>query len=176
MGRPPIGKTAMTGAERVARWRKKHAVTKPVTKPSTRNDGPLRARIQELEAALAAAHKPGERLLELEAELGRERIEHGATHSQYLRALDAIDGVWTRKQYNTILFCLHPDQRNNQSAERRDAAFHIVNRNEPFLLKKAERVTPPQPKPPTRAQMEAMKWQAKAKRRAKRAKPRHLGR
>jgi hypothetical protein len=54
MGRPPIGKTAMTGAERVQRYRLKHA---PVTKRKTRSidDAPLKARIRKLEAQLAAA-------------------------------------------------------------------------------------------------------------------------
>ena len=32
MGRPPIGKRAMTGAERVRRYRLKHSTDKPVTK------------------------------------------------------------------------------------------------------------------------------------------------
>jgi hypothetical protein len=35
MGRPPIGKVAMTGAERVRRYRRKHAADKPVTKQLT---------------------------------------------------------------------------------------------------------------------------------------------
>ena len=34
MGRRPIGKTAMTGAERVRRYRLKHGAQKPVTKPA----------------------------------------------------------------------------------------------------------------------------------------------
>jgi len=36
MGRPPIGKTAMTGAERVRRYRLKHSADKPVAKPATK--------------------------------------------------------------------------------------------------------------------------------------------
>ena len=55
MGRPPLGKTAMTGAERVRRWREKHAVKKP--KPDRKRDPEtvqrLKARIRELEAELA---------------------------------------------------------------------------------------------------------------------------
>ncbi len=42
MGRPPIGEVAMTGSERVRRFRLKHPVTKPVTEHE--------ARIRELEA------------------------------------------------------------------------------------------------------------------------------
>ena len=38
MGRPPIGKTAMTVAERVRRYRAKHGTGTPVTKPVTEQD------------------------------------------------------------------------------------------------------------------------------------------
>ena len=91
-------------------------------------------------------------------------------HGMYLSALDAIKGAWTRKQYNTVLFCLHPDQRDNQPAERRDLAFRLVA-HEPWaslLVKKTERVMPPGPKPPTIEEMAAMKRQAKAVRKAER--------
>ena len=60
MGRPPIGKVAMTGSERVRRYRLKHGLDKPVTKqrgPVTKPAGAdrdalaqARARIAELEA------------------------------------------------------------------------------------------------------------------------------
>ncbi len=52
MGRRPIGKIAMTGAERMRRLREKHG-TAPVTKPDTTKDreiAVLKARIAELEA------------------------------------------------------------------------------------------------------------------------------
>jgi hypothetical protein len=57
MGRPPIGKIAMTAAERVQRYRLKHAKAAPVTKHNEIDDGAkdreivvLKARIAELEA------------------------------------------------------------------------------------------------------------------------------
>ena len=64
MGRPPIGKIAMTDAERMRRYRAKHPVTKPVTKPSAADtaDSALK---QELATAKA-------RIRELEAELARK--------------------------------------------------------------------------------------------------------
>ena len=63
MGRPPIGKTAMTGAERVRRYRLKHGADKPVTeKPAGPGHAALvqelaqtKARIAELEKADAVA-------------------------------------------------------------------------------------------------------------------------
>lgn len=79
MGRPPIGKVAMTAAERVARYRLRHGT---VTKQNeTKHDAaaapvvdakatePLKARIKELEA----------RIKELEAVLAGERKRHTAT-------------------------------------------------------------------------------------------------
>jgi hypothetical protein len=66
MGRPPIGKVAMTGAERTRLYRRRHGADKPVTKPVTKQasaaaDAALaqaraelkqaKARIAELEAA-----------------------------------------------------------------------------------------------------------------------------
>src|SRR5437667_4714478 len=136
MGRPPIGKVAMTGAERVRRYRLKHGADKPVTKPvepvtyfkvaPDLSDvkrgfapltkprravtkpavklGPLQARIHELAAELDR----------LKAALAHERLEHEATLGGYRMALEAHEGVWTRKQYDIVLFCLHPDTRANQ--------------------------------------------------------------
>ncbi len=84
MGRPPIGKTAMTGAERVRRYRLKHAADQPVTKqtssvtkPASPDNAALvkevaqaKARNAELEKAGAAA---AAEIAALKAELARER-------------------------------------------------------------------------------------------------------
>ena len=73
MGRPPIGKVAMTGAERTRLYRRRLGpVTKPVTKPAGPSHdalvqelvearaeiGLLRQRIQDLEKALGNKPKP----------------------------------------------------------------------------------------------------------------------
>jgi hypothetical protein len=60
MGRPPIGKRAMTATERQRRWRTKSRANKPAPKPaaSVRTVEQLQARVRELEAghvALCAA-------------------------------------------------------------------------------------------------------------------------
>jgi hypothetical protein len=57
MGRPPIGKVAMTDAERMRRYRLKHRADKPVTKVTKQNTGRLEARIRELEAQLTRERK-----------------------------------------------------------------------------------------------------------------------
>src|SRR6516162_5848792 len=65
MGRPPIGKEAMTGAERMRLYRLTHGTAKPVTKPVTKPAaaGPdrrdeeiarLKARVAELARAMVA--------------------------------------------------------------------------------------------------------------------------
>jgi hypothetical protein len=50
LGRPPIGKVPMTGAERVRLYRLKHAAAKPVPKPTADN---VAATIDELQKDLA---------------------------------------------------------------------------------------------------------------------------
>jgi len=50
LGRPPIGKVPMTGAERVRVYRLKHAAAKPVPKPTADN---VAATIDELQKDLA---------------------------------------------------------------------------------------------------------------------------
>jgi len=60
MGRPPIGKRAMTATERQRRWRTRSRANKPAPKPaaSVRTVEQLQARVRELEAghvALCAA-------------------------------------------------------------------------------------------------------------------------
>jgi hypothetical protein len=77
MGRPPIGKTAMTAAEKQRRYRErkfgnKAAVTKPDGKQSFGNEGVVTKRIAELEAEVArltAANAELARVRELEAEI-----------------------------------------------------------------------------------------------------------
>ena len=54
MGRPPIGKTAMTGAERVRRYRLKHAAARPVTKQPSAVTKPASPATDATDAALQA--------------------------------------------------------------------------------------------------------------------------
>jgi uncharacterized coiled-coil protein SlyX len=69
MGRPPIGKVAMTSTERSRRYRAGLA-TKPATKPAPASDPATDARIHELEAELAQARK---RIADLERR-GEDRL------------------------------------------------------------------------------------------------------
>jgi hypothetical protein len=55
MGRPPIGKVAMTGAERMRLYRRKHGTAKPVTKPAAPDHTALVQELAQAKAELAAA-------------------------------------------------------------------------------------------------------------------------
>jgi hypothetical protein len=55
MGRPPIGKTAMTGAERTRRYRARFRDSKPVTKPAGPDHDALVQELAQTKAALAQA-------------------------------------------------------------------------------------------------------------------------
>jgi Rad3-related DNA helicase len=76
MGRPPIGKTAMTDAERMRRYRLKHGKAKPVTKPAGPDYDVL---VQELAQARA-------RIAELERELTSEREQREAAEANAAKA------------------------------------------------------------------------------------------
>ena len=54
MGRPPIGKRAMTATERQRRWRAKSRANKPAPKPAARTLKQLQTRVRQLEADHAA--------------------------------------------------------------------------------------------------------------------------
>jgi hypothetical protein len=95
MGRPPIGKVAMTAAEKQRRYRERKfgnkaavvaAVTKSTARAADRAAAPLEARIRELEAELARERQSHikfgnkgdavtKRLAELEAEVARLTTE-----------------------------------------------------------------------------------------------------
>src|SRR5262249_8215353 len=85
MGRPPIGKHAMSSTERVHRFRAKQRATKPETKHETKpsaTDGAkvaaLHARIRELEAELAS-----ERKRRGEGQLTRSRRDTGGLGADF---------------------------------------------------------------------------------------------
>jgi hypothetical protein len=107
MGRPPIGKIAMTGAERTRLYRLKHGtakhVTKPVTKSASTDDAvaSLEARIRELEAELAREcirREAGEtRIAELEAIVGsKPEKPEPATKPEPDRRDEKITGLKAR--------------------------------------------------------------------------------
>jgi hypothetical protein len=92
-------------------------------------------------SAADAVAKLEARVRELEAELARESATHMKTCANDEAKLKVRKGggLWTRNQYNTVVFCLHPDQRDKQSEERLNAAFRIVSASEQFIVLKKDR-------------------------------------
>src|SRR5262245_37862620 len=118
MGRPPIGKVAMTGAERVRRYRLKHRpVTKPVTKSSM--DG---SAMQAENAALQ------DEVIELKTVLQAWRTVVQSRES----------GIMAHANFRLVRSCLHPDSRKSASEEKLAKAFRIFNRLEYVLCDEAE--------------------------------------
>jgi hypothetical protein len=66
MGRPPIGKTAMTDAERMRRYRLKHGTAKPVTKLADPDHAML---VKELAAAKVTIQAQAAEIARLKAKL-----------------------------------------------------------------------------------------------------------
>jgi hypothetical protein len=146
MGRPPIGKIAMTAAERVAKHRASKAVTKPVTKPSAADNAALvaaRARISELEAELAKAKAPSThgKLSKAQHNMNEQKF-HDAVNArvreflaetilpnwrkeqdEFKKLMNARKGVMDKATFNAIRRALHPDSRNSISDKMLGEAF-----------------------------------------------------
>jgi|307.fasta_scaffold16917_4 hypothetical protein len=91
MGRPPIGKHAMSAAERQRRHRAQakpvtKSVTKPITAQANAEIAALKVRIAELEA-LATKQQPSDapdaRMAELKAALDRAQAERNEFGRRY---------------------------------------------------------------------------------------------
>jgi hypothetical protein len=122
VGRPPIGEVAMTGAERVRRYRLRRGVTK-VTKLD-----PDAEDIRALKAELAAARQMGSALRETISIL-REALE--ATRNE-LRSRDRFSAAvgsgrgMSVEAHRTIMKALHPDYRPSE-ADRAEACKAFNN-------------------------------------------------
>ena len=81
MGRPPIGKRAMTATERQRRWRAKSRANKPAPKPaaSVRTVERLQARVRHLEADHAALCAAMGKLLHAMAQRLADRSKRART-------------------------------------------------------------------------------------------------
>jgi hypothetical protein len=92
MGRPPIGKTAMTDAERMRRYRLKHGKAKPVTKPVTKPAGPDHdVLVQELAQARARITDVAAENTALKTELARERSMRAAAEAKHSKPGSNVD-------------------------------------------------------------------------------------
>jgi hypothetical protein len=134
MGRPPIGKVAMTSTERVHRFRAKHRQDKPETKPETKQSAALEARVHELEAELARERQRREATEAKPTVLDAAAVKHFSEKGA-LRIEDAIRVHKARldKQF---------EQRVNDEVRRRiDAANDSVRANNTELRAEIWRLT-----------------------------------
>jgi hypothetical protein len=195
MGRPPIGKFAMSTAERVRRHRAKRG---PVTKrnetsPVTnRNETRLEAENAVLRAELAAAlSTSGQEKLDaaIRREKGRlaetfhqavnDRVReflaetilpnHRREQAEAKRVMASRKGIMDKATFNKIRRGLHPDSRNSISDAALGAAFDAFMGLEKLLLDEKESPTRFQRLPETMAEWDALKAAATAARKAKRA-------
>src|SRR5262245_29818320 len=139
MGRPPIGKVAMTGAERVRRFRAKQRPDKPETKRNETGGAVGTAEIAALKRQLAQAHK---RIAELEQprdEATGLQAENAALQDEVIRLKTVLQswtsvvqsresGIMRLVNFKLIRSCLHPDSRKSASDEKLAKAFRIFNR------------------------------------------------
>ena len=152
MGRPPVGKTAMTGAERQRRYWLKRQADKPVTKPVAKLASAAAdvAQIAALNKELARAKA---RIAELEigrATAGADAEDDTATMRDEIIKLKTVleawgnvvesreSGIMKLATFKLIRSCLHPDSRHSASDEKLNRAFRIFNRLELVLCDDAE--------------------------------------
>jgi hypothetical protein len=156
MGRPPIGKAAMTSAERVRRHRAKHGTGKPVTKPVTKQNietpkgiGPLSMSAQEkLDAAVRQEKKrlASEFERRVQDEINKRVDEMVLPHwkeqiKQAKTLYDRRKALMDKETFNTIRRALHPDSRNAISDKKLGEAFDAFMRLEKYLLNEKDSPT-----------------------------------
>jgi hypothetical protein len=144
MGRPPIGKTRMSGAERIRRWRERHGLDKKASRSGDTER--LEARIRELEAELID--------LKLVLESWNPVIKNRAS-------------VMPLAVYQRILSCLHPDSRLSASEDKLAQAFRGFYTRRFALVSEAEMPTPKVRLTPD--EMRALRDRAARERKARRA-------
>ena len=162
MGRRPIGKVAMSGAERQRRYQDKLAEGYDI--------GPLKDHIRELQAELARSakqradgavtkHSTGSstgRIRELEAdvrllkdELARERAQRKAAEAKasppdkHIAQLEAMliakvrGGSMRFDEFNKLLMVAHTDRKPSDS--EKNEAFRLLMKMKPHWVKDAKK-------------------------------------
>jgi hypothetical protein len=170
MGRPPIGKVAMTGAERTRLYRLKHAADKPVTKvtkPADPDAAALKKELAQARARLAEAEQQRDAALADKAILHKRLVDGHAVIAE-AKAILAAKAIVPADVWKTVLHSAHPDRTTDLKWKLRyEKAFQFLKEHERMLAKK-----PPPPRtdlPRTVEELVAMKWQVKEERKAKRA-------
>jgi hypothetical protein len=133
MGRPPIGKVAMTTAERVRRYRLKHGTDKPVTKPVTKA-APDHTALAQAKQELAQARAE---ITALKDQLARERKRHEAAEAKVDNAASPTTASVEQLQARI----LDLEQRLEEARKEAVKARAFISAAEDFLDRKA-RIVP----------------------------------
>ena len=124
MGRPPIGKVAMTSTERSRRRRARLDATKHATKHSAGYDttrvGQLEADNRLLKAELA---RERERRKAAEAKASMPADERVAQMLREIQGIAKTHGGMRVDEYNKILKVLHPDRKPSDT--EKNEAFRL---------------------------------------------------
>lgn len=152
MGRPPIGKTAMTDAERMRRYRLRRGKDEPVTKHVTKQasaapaDEALVKEVAVAKAEIAALKAELARTVAVEesdeiAALRDEVFALKTTLEAYANVIQTREGIYTRAQFTKITKSTHPDTRKSVDDETANAAFRLVWSRRYALVSEAEMPT-----------------------------------
>jgi hypothetical protein len=160
MGRPPIGKTAMTGAERVRRYRLKHGADKPVTKPVTKHSTDNVAGKAALKAELMCKDREIARLkarvAELEARGEAMKASKDAPHATTgpKIQLSATD-------YKRLAFNIHPNRwdhlNNKELTKALNEAIQVIG----TMFEAVKQETRREAEARARREAEDREWRAK---------------
>jgi hypothetical protein len=167
MGRPPIGKAAMTGAERVRKHREKHAAEAPVTnvtKPASVDH----AELARVKARIAEVEQQRDEALADRATVSK-MLDDGHRVIAQAKMILAAKAFVPADVYKTVLHAVHEDRVTDPKMKARyRTAFQFLKDNERALAKKP---LPPKPVgvPSTWEEWETLKLHAQEERRAKRA-------
>jgi hypothetical protein len=71
---------------------------------------------------------------EVQRRVGQSREELDRLRAEARRVLDAREGIFTKKDYDLIRSCLHPDSRASVTDQKLSTAFRIFNEANIVLL------------------------------------------
>jgi hypothetical protein len=153
MGRPPIGKQAMSGAERQRRYLDRLLHSAKATKPSNE--------LAQLRKELAQAKQQRDSALAERTDL-HKKLTDG--HRVIVEAKAPIPA----DIYKTVLHSTHKDLAPDRWKVRYRQAFQFLQENERMLAQEAPAAARAD-LPRTEEEWAAYKWQAKEEQKAKRA-------
>jgi hypothetical protein len=159
MGRPPIGKQAMSGAERQRRYLDRLLHSAKATKPSNE--------LAQLRKELAQAKQQRDTALAERTDL-HKKLTDGPIVIAEAKAILAAKALIPAEIFKTMLHATHEDLAPDRWKVRYRQAFQFLQENERMLAQEAPAAARAD-LPRTEEEWAAYRWQAKEERKAKRA-------